>query len=204
MRIIGGAARGRRLLAPRGGGTRPTGSRAREALFDVLALRIPGCRFLDVYAGSGAVGLEALSRGASHVSFVERGARARRALRENLRRLGAEGRGRVIGAEVGTALGALAAAGEAFDLVFADPPYAGRERDRALARLGDGTLLAEGGIVVVQAFHKWDPPERVGILRRARALRHGDTLLVLYRKEGGEGRGGGPAGQDDGERKEEG
>src|SRR5512140_2228135 len=123
-RIIGGAGKGRRLKAVAGDDTRPTGARVRQSLFDVLAAEIPGCRFLDAFAGNGGVGLEALSRGAAKVVLVDRSAGAVEAARENARALaGAGGEVQVFKQEARTALAAFADQGLRFDVVYLDPPY---------------------------------------------------------------------------------
>ena len=124
-RIIGGAGRGRRLKTAAGDATRPTGARVRQSLFDILAPRITDCRFLDAFAGSGGVGLEALSRGAARVVLVDQSAAAVEAARENARVLvHAGGEVQVFRQEARTALAALADAGRQFDVVYLDPPYA--------------------------------------------------------------------------------
>jgi len=121
MRLTGGLDRGRRLIVPRGARTRPTASKVREAIFNILGP--PPGPVLDLFAGTGALGLEALSRGAPKAVFVERDGAALGALRRNLREVGMEERATVIGADVRTALRRLAAAGEQFSWVFLDPPY---------------------------------------------------------------------------------
>lgn len=185
MRVVGGRAGGRRLVAPRGAGVRPTAEKVREALFDILGDRVVGGRFLDLYAGTGAVGLEALSRGAASATFVESGRASLRALRENLRRVAGPGRARVLGQPAARALRGLGQAGEIFDIVFLDPPYAGEEAEVALRTLAGGDLVAPGGLVIVEAFHKRALPETQGPLVRRRTVRHGDAVLHIY--ERGEG-----------------
>ena len=148
-RVIAGQAGGRRLAVPAGRDTRPTSDRAREGLFATIASMagpLAGARVLDLYAGSGAVGLEALSRGAGHVLLVESGARASRVIRENITALGLPG-AEVITDRVERVL-ARGPAGGRYDIVFADPPYAmpGEEVSRLLGRLTDRTWLAAGGI----------------------------------------------------------
>ena len=121
MRVIAGALKGRRLVTPRGATTRPTADQVRTALMDTLAPRLPGARMLDLFAGAGAVGLEALSRGAAHATFVERDGRAAAALVQNVRELGVGGRARVLRGDVGRELTRLAGLGERFEIVFLDP-----------------------------------------------------------------------------------
>jgi len=183
-RIIGGQGKGRRLRTPRGEATRPTGARVRQTLFDVLAASLPGCRFLDPFAGSGAVGLEALSRGASTVTLVDASATAVAALRENARALAhAGGEVQVYRQDARVAMGGLARSGARYDVVFLDPPYAGGEYERLLETVAAFGLLAPDGVVVVEHFHKRGLPERIGGLVRAREIRVGDHRLSFYRRE---------------------
>jgi 16S rRNA (guanine(966)-N(2))-methyltransferase RsmD len=180
-RIIGGHGKGRRLRAPRGLLTRPTGSRVRQTLFDILAPLIPGCRFLDACAGSGAVGIEALSRGAARVALVESSGAAARAVRDNLQALaGAGGEARVFHQDARVALPALARAGERFDVVYLDPPYASDLYQPLLALLADSGLLASDGVAVAEHFHKRALPETIGGLVRTRCVRVGDHQLSFY------------------------
>ena len=185
MRVIGGAAKGRRLR--RGGGrrVRPTLGRARQTLFDILAPRLAGCRFLDLYAGTGSVGIEALSRGAAEAVLVEVEGKAAEAIAQNLERCGLQARGRVIRGKARAALRRLAARGEEFDIVFLDPPYQEPEEARAaLAELGKpGSAVAEGGVVVVQHRSKEALPQEAGRLRGYDARRFGDTALSFYGEE---------------------
>jgi 16S rRNA (guanine966-N2)-methyltransferase len=183
-RIIGGAGKGRRLKAVHGDATRPTGARVRQSLFDMLAGEIPGCRFLDAFAGSGGVGLEALSRGAAKVVLVDRSAAAVEAARANARALaGAGGEALVFRQEARVALAAFADQGLRFDVVFLDPPYASDLYEPLLELVGD-TLLAEGGVAVAEHFHKRELPERIGALARTRLARVGDHCLSFYRRAG--------------------
>ena len=180
-RIIGGAGKGRRLKTAAGDSTRPTGARVRQSLFDILAPVIPGCRFLDAFAGNGGVGLEALSRGAAKVVLVDRSASAVVAAKENARAL-AHARGEVLvfRQDAATAIGALADQGMRFDVVYLDPPYASDLYEPLLSVLGEGPLLAEDGVVVAEHFHKRALPERIGALVRTREKRVGDHCLSFY------------------------
>jgi len=179
-RIIGGAGKGRRLKTAAGDATRPTGARVRQSLFDILAPLVPGCRFLDAFAGSGGVGLEALSRGAARVVLVDHSAAAVEAARDNARALAqAGGELQVFRQEAKTALAALADQGRQFDVVYLDPPYASDLYEPLLELSGD-RLLAAGGVVVAEHFHKRALPERIGALVRTRQKRVGDHCLSFY------------------------
>ena len=183
-RIIAGAGRGRRLKSAHGEATRPTGARVRQSLFDILAPAIPGCRFLDAFAGNGGVGLEALSRGAATVVLVDRSAAAIAAARENVRALAASGgEVQVLRQEAGIALRAFADQGRSFDVIFLDPPYAS-ELYLPLLELVGARLLAPRGVAVAEHFHKRALPERIGALARTRLTRVGDHCLSFYRHAG--------------------
>ena len=185
-RIIAGAGKGRRLKTAAGDSTRPTGARVRQSLFDILAPLIPGCRFLDAFAGSGGVGLEALSRGAAKVVLVDKAASAVEAAKENARMLASTGgEVQVFRQDARTAMGALGDQGMQFDVVYLDPPYASDLYEPLLALLGEGPLLAEGGVVVAEHFHKRALPETIGALTRTREKRVGDHILSFYRRGSG-------------------
>jgi 16S rRNA (guanine(966)-N(2))-methyltransferase RsmD len=182
MRIIAGSYRSRPLEAPAGLATRPTSDRLRETLFNVLAPRIKGANFLDLYAGSGAVGLEALSRGAAHVEFVERAEPALRVLRGNLARLGLTGGFRIHNASVKAVLRKMTA-GAAFDVVFLDPPYdAAEEYEASLGLLGGAAagLLADGAVVIAEHRKKEQLEDAYAGLKRTRLLKQGDAALSFY------------------------
>lgn len=181
MRIIAGALKGRRLVTPRGDTTRPTADQVRIALMDTLAPRLAGSRMLDLFAGAGGVGLEALSRGAGEVTLVERDARAVAALRENIAALGVGAVARVRRGDVLRELGALYRDGRRFDVVFLDPPYDAGLVETTLKTLGGGGLLLPDAWVIAQHFTKRPPPERVGALFAFRTRRFGETTLTFYR-----------------------
>jgi 16S rRNA (guanine(966)-N(2))-methyltransferase RsmD len=182
MRIIAGSYRSRTLQAPAGLTTRPTSDRLRETLFNVLAARIEGAAFLDLYAGSGAVGIEALSRRAASVEFVERAPAALAVLRGNLARLGLTAGFRIHGASVGMVLKKMKP-GMVFDVVFLDPPYdAAVEYAATLGSLG-GTasrLLARGALVIAEHSKKERLEDRYGELRQMRLLSQGDAALSFF------------------------
>ena len=185
MRVIAGKLRRRTLEAPAGLGTRPTSDRLRETLFNVLAPRIEGARFLDLYAGSGAVGIEAVSRGAASVVLVERAEPALRVLRTNLEKLGLRGDVRVEAASVGAFLrrGRPEKSARCFDVVFLDPPYeAADEYATMLGLLGGASagLLAAGAVVIAEHRRKEMLEDAYGSLGRTRVLEQGEAALSFY------------------------
>jgi 16S rRNA (guanine(966)-N(2))-methyltransferase RsmD len=188
LRVIGGERRGYRLRAPAGPRLRPTSDRVREALFDILSGRVEGARFLDLYAGSGAVGIESLSRGALECVLVESDRLAVRAIRRNLEVCGYVSRARVIRALLPEALGRLEAP-RSFDLVFVDPPYGDAGAGAVLERLARGDLLAPGAEVVLEHDRR-DPAPDPRALTKFRSVRHGDTVLSFYRARAAGGSGG--------------
>jgi 16S rRNA (guanine(966)-N(2))-methyltransferase RsmD len=182
-RIIGGSGKGRRLKSPHGLETRPTGARVRQTLFDILAPEIPGCRFLDAFAGGGGIGLEALSRGAARVVLVDTNAAAVAAIRENARALAAAGGDvQVFRQDARTAVEALAASGARFDVAYLDPPYDSSLYEPLLEAIDRSGLLTPRGVAVAEHFHKRVLPETIGGLARARTVRVGDHTLSFYRR----------------------
>jgi 16S rRNA (guanine(966)-N(2))-methyltransferase RsmD len=188
MRVIAGIYRSRRLVTPHGLATRPTSDRLRETLFNILAPRIEGCVFADLYAGSGAVGIEALSRGARMVYFVEKAAPALEMIRTNLAALKIVSGFRIDPGTVAGALRRMADAGsiERSDVLFLDPPYGAS--DEYLQTLGAiagraADLLTREGIVVAEHGRKLAqaPGERFGALQRYRLVEQGDASLSFYR-----------------------
>ncbi len=172
MRVIAGEFRSRRLEGVAGLDTRPTPDRLRETLFDVLAQDIAGSVFLDAYAGSGAVGVEALSRGAAHAFFLERGRRALEAIRRNIASLGLEARATVVAGPVLLTLARYRAG-----IVFLDPPYkAEREYPAAMEILGESLP----SLAVAQHPARMALAEAYGPLRRTRILKQGDNALSFY------------------------
>jgi 16S rRNA (guanine966-N2)-methyltransferase len=187
MRVISGQYRSRALIAPRDRDTRPTSDRLRETLFNVLAPRIEGTVFVDLYAGSGAVGIEALSRGAVETVFVEQAEAALKAIRANLATLGIPGGNALEPRGVPAALKRLASSGRVADIVFLDPPYErADEYEAAFGLLGGecAGLLAPSAVVVAEHAKKNDLEERYGKLLRYRTLKQGDAALSFYRLDG--------------------
>jgi len=194
-RVIAGTAAGRRLSAP-GPGTRPLSDRVKQTLFAILEPRLPGARFLDLCAGSGAAGIEALSRGAAFAQFVEQDGRTCKVIAENLARTGLGGPNAVVvRAEAETWLtaalqAAAPPAGAPFDLVLLDPPY---EQTALLGSLlatlaepAGGALLGADAWVVAKHFWRDAPPPVIGLLRSTRERRFGETSLTFYRRAGTE------------------
>ena len=181
MRVTSGTAKGTHLRAP-GAGVRPTSDRVKEALFNALAPRLADARVLDLFAGTGALGIEALSRGAARAVFIERDPRAVGAIRRNLGAAHVGDRGEVRRGAVPAALDGLEHEGAAFDLIVLDPPYGQELPARALRRLADSPLLAPGGIIAAEGHWRDDPGEIPG-LRRIRDARYGETGLWFYVRE---------------------
>jgi 16S rRNA (guanine966-N2)-methyltransferase len=183
MRIIAGKFKSRRLEAPAGLHTRPTSDRLRETLFNVVAPRIQDSVWLDLFAGSGAIGIEALSRGARTVYFVESAAAAARTIRKNLHMLEIEEGTEVIERDAITALRMLDSQAVACDFVFLDPPYRKMgDYEQVLGFLSQSRLLNAGGQVIAEHDKHFDPGEELGSLRRQRTLLQGDAVLSFYRR----------------------
>ena len=184
-RVIAGTARGIRLEAP-GPGTRPLADRVKQTLFAILEPDLPGAQVLDLFAGSGAAGIEALSRGAASATFVEHDAAATRVIAANLARTGLGGSDAVVvRADALRWLGQRAhAAGEAqpFSVVIVDPPYERRELLQQTLEAA-GSLVAPGGRVVAKHFWRDAPPARIGLLASERDRRFGETALTFYRRQ---------------------
>ncbi len=176
MRIVGGSLGGRVLRAPHGAATRPTSEKVREAIFNILG-PVEGARVLDLFAGSGALGLEALSRGAAHATFVDAGRPALAAIRANLRALGLEDRAAVLAMDAPAAAAQPPAAPWA--LVFVDPPYASDLARRAVLALPPGSL-APGARIVIEHDRRGTPPEQLGSLLRTDQRRYGDTMVSFF------------------------
>jgi 16S rRNA (guanine966-N2)-methyltransferase len=184
MRVIAGTFRSRQLSAPRGMQTRPTSDRLRETLFNILAPRLDGCRFVDLYAGTGAVGIEALSRGAEHVWFAENAESALAALRQNLSALKISRGFTLEDRGVGAMLQRLGKLPQPVDLVFLDPPYeAEDEYTGTLNFLGSvpgRTVLAPHAVVVTEHSSKVKLTMRYGALEQTRLLKQGDAALSFF------------------------
>lgn len=181
MRIIGGERRGRKLAEVGKGGIRPLRDRVRTALFDTLGELVLDAFFLDLFAGTGAVGLEALSRGARHATFVDDSRQAVQLIRENIRRLGYEDRCEVINADVIVSIQKLSRRGRKFDLVYVGAPYKTDLARRATMALASFCPLSQDATVVVESFHKVEMDSRYGDLLLSAIRDYGETRLRFYR-----------------------
>jgi 16S rRNA (guanine(966)-N(2))-methyltransferase RsmD len=181
LRIVGGEARGRPLRAAAGKGTRPTADRVRQSLFDALGQRMDGLAVLDLYAGTGALALESLSRGAAHAVLIENDPRACAAIFHNVAALNYGERCRVMRGELPQALQELR--GEKFDLVFSDPPYALRAAQSTLEGLASSGVLAPAARVVLEMDRREPDPSPPAGLRRVDERRYGDTRVLVWSVE---------------------
>lgn len=178
MRIIAGEMRSRRLKAPEGMDTRPTADRVKEALFSILSARLYGARVLDLYAGSGALALEALSRGAQSAVLVDCAGKACQAIRENIAALQCADRAQLLRMKDAAALTALCKSGDAFDIVFLDPPYR-MDTAPVCAALADKGLLKRDGVIVVEHGRE-KTPAVAAPLRLKDRREYGITALSFY------------------------
>jgi 16S rRNA (guanine966-N2)-methyltransferase len=183
MRVIAGKYRRRKLQAPPGMSTRPTSDRLRETLFNVVAPRTPDSVWLDLYAGSGAVGIEALSRGAEQVYFVEADKKAVATIRKNFESLELEEGYEILHGEVAQSIYMLDARGVECDICFLDPPYSMHGAyEQTLKALAATRILKDGALVVVEHEKHFDPGDTCGGFTRYRELKQGDAVLSFYRR----------------------
>ena len=182
LRVVAGVQKGRRLKRPMGPGLRPTSARVKEALFSIIADRLPNAQVLDLYAGTGALGLEALSRGAREVVFVENQESTINVLRENIQNCSLTQCCTIIAKDVETFLTTPSSPNDTttFDLVFADPPYEISNLDPLLSKLDAAQRITRNGFVVVEHFKKTLLPLRTGQLQQSKQSRYGDTMLSFY------------------------
>jgi 16S rRNA (guanine966-N2)-methyltransferase len=188
MRVIAGSRKGHRLLGPETIGLRPTSDRVKEALFSILSPRISDARFLDLYAGTGAIGIEALSRGAQHVTFVESSPAALRVLKKNLEKCGFASASDVRVCTAERFLKRNSPEAASYDIVFADPPYDQTDGGRdLLSWLDQSGMLGAHAVVILEHAKKVAVPSPVGRLSQVRQYRYGDTTLSLFGFQAGEG-----------------
>jgi len=188
MRISGGTAKGRRTASKdfftktsAGERVRPTSSKVREALFDIVRNRIEGARFVDLYAGTGTVGLEALSRGAGYAFFVEPNELLVVMIKKALQNIGFLDKAAVLKGRAEEFLLKAVFKNERFDIFFIDPPYQSSEIETVLPLIGEKGLLSENGLVIVEHFFKKHLPGKAGSLTINRTYRYGDTMLTMYK-----------------------
>jgi 16S rRNA (guanine966-N2)-methyltransferase len=181
MRVISGKFKSRRLVGTPPAGIRPTSDKLKETVFNILGPRVDGSIFLDGYAGMGGIGIEAISRGASHVYFVDQSRKACQIIRENLRSLEVEDGFEVLQMDLNKALNLLRAP---VNIAFLDPPY---EREdlylESLNRFGNASLLAPDGLLIMEHSKRMELPETVQALRKIRSLVQGDAALAFYTPE---------------------
>ena len=179
MRVITGKARGVTLKTPDGMTTRPTTDRVKEALFSIIQFEIPSANVLDLFGGTGQLGIEALSRGAKSCTFVDAGEPACRLIRENLKRTRLEAEGKVVRSDY---LAFLKRCRETYDIIFLDPPYTEVFLETALKCIAEIDILQSGGIIVAERPLGKDLPWEFDGFQRSRDYKYGNTLLTVYRK----------------------
>lgn len=177
MRVITGSARGRKLLEPEGMAVRPTTDMVKEAMFNIIQFDIEGRRVLDLFAGTGQLGIEALSRGAAEAVFVDESAKSLKLVRTNLERCSLKGR-----VEQADSIGFLRRAGK-FDLVFLDPPYDSDLLEKALEAIQNVDILNDGGIIVCESRREKTMPELAPPYRQTLSRRYGKVCLTVYKKD---------------------
>ncbi|WP_276352553.1 16S rRNA (guanine(966)-N(2))-methyltransferase RsmD [Cohnella caldifontis] len=183
MRVISGQAKGRPLKAVPGNTTRPTTDKVKEALFSIIGPYFDGERVLDLFAGTGGLGIEALSRGAGSAVFVDANPRSVEVVRRNLDATKLADRAEVYRNDAKKAIKAMEKKGQPFDLVFLDPPYAMVDADRLLTEMEARGLLADGATAVVEHSSEAEYPDRFGGLERIRLAKYGETAVSVYRYE---------------------
>ncbi len=188
MRISGGSAKGRKigfrkafLKKNDGDGLRPTSAKVREALFDIIRKELPGAVFLDLYAGTGGMGIEALSRGAAKAVMVETNTMRVRMIEHLVSEFDFSGRAKVIHLRAYDFLEREGRKGQRYDIIFLDPPYGSGELTKILPLIGEGKVIREGGLVIAEHFSRTKLPESAGRLAFVKAYKYGDTVLTLYR-----------------------
>ncbi|MCU6702836.1 MULTISPECIES: 16S rRNA (guanine(966)-N(2))-methyltransferase RsmD [Eubacteriales] len=185
MRVISGSARGRRLKELQGMDTRPTTDKVKESLFNIIQFEIEGRRVLDLFGGTGQLGIEALSRGADHCTFVDMRKEAAALIRENLRLTGLSERSRVV---QGDALSFLSSCGEKFDVILLDPPYHTELLEKSVERITEFDILREHGIIICESAAERELPALPPPYERGREYRYGKIRLTVCRRAGSDRR----------------
>ena len=181
MKILTGALRGQPIQFTKNPHLRPTADKVRKALFDMLQAHIEGKRTLDLFAGTGALGLEALSMGASKATFVELDKTQCKKIRENLQRLKLDERAEVLNADALTAIESFSRQGRSFDIILIDPPYEKGLGLKAMAALNASSLIGSGCVVIFECSKRETAPETVGQLQNIKEKVYGDTRVAVYR-----------------------
>jgi len=182
LRVIAGVVKGRRLKAPKGLKTRPTSDRTKESLFNIIGSRIVNAKFLDLYAGTGAISIEAISRGAERSVLVENDPRAIKVIRENLQLTGLDDYAEILSQSVESAIKSLSVKDMTFDIIFMDPPYLKGLIEPCLTEINKGKVLASGGLIIAESSKLDVLPESVGSFRLFRKEKYGDTVLSFYQE----------------------
>ena len=185
MRVISGSARGRRLKELQGMDTRPTTDKVKESLFNIIQFELPGRQVLDLFGGTGQLGIEALSRGAARCTFVDQRREAAALIRENLEVCGFSGLSQVV---QGEAVSFLSSCREKFDLIFLDPPYQADLLDRSLEAITRFDILREHGIIICESAADWGIPPLAPPYEQGREYRYGKIKLTVCRRAGSEAR----------------
>ena len=180
MRVISGEFRGRKLEEIEGMEIRPTSDRVKESLFNILGTRLMDCAFLDLFAGTGGIGIEAYSRGAELVVFIDESAKSIKVLRNNLDKLNISDKVEIHNTDYANAINKLAYANKKFDIIFIDPPYLKGFEKNALAQISECKVLADEGIIIVEHDLKDIMPESSGNLKLSRQNKYGNTMLSFY------------------------
>lgn len=180
MRVIAGVAKKRHLKVPSGWTGRPTADRVKESLFNILGGKVLDCAFLDLFAGTGNIGIEALSRGAKLAVFVEKDRRAAAAVGYNLKMTGFESRSKIVVRDVYQALAGLQGEGGGFDIIFLDPPYGQGFEVPVIKKVLELKLLASGGLVISESGKRETLPAHIGEVSLFRQERYGDTVISFY------------------------
>jgi len=182
MRVIGGIKGSRKLRSSRSKFLRPTMDRVRESIFNILGKEVINARFLDLFAGTGSVGIEALSRGAREVFFVERDYKIAEVLKKNLHDLGFEGENRILKMDFAKAIKSLSGEERKFDIIYIDPPYGSGFSLQSMELLAEFDILKDNGIVLVEHFHKDRLQENFRSLKLFRVRKFGDTCISIFKK----------------------
>ena len=180
MRVISGKARGTQLKTPDGQATRPTIDRVKEAMFSIIQFDLPGAKVLDLFGGTGQLGIEALSRGAQEAVFVDAAEKSCALIRENLKRCKMEIEGKVVRADY---MDYLSRSRESFDIILLDPPYAEVFLENAIKKISEIDILKSGGIIVAERPVGKEIPGEFPGFTRSKDYKYGSVLLTLYRKD---------------------